>query len=315
MFSGKEKSKLLLIDDESVNIRALTNAIDPGHEIHFATNASDSLELIQKIQFDLILLDVLMPDMDGFNILYKTKSLSSSLNSETPVIFVTASISEKDETKGLQMGAVDYICKPFHPAAIQLRVRNHLRTKKMYDFICKLSNYDALTELPNRRLFKQTLIDEWNSAIELQKPLSLIMIDIDFFKHYNDQYGHIEGDICLKRVAQNLAMTIEHSSYFMARYGGEEFICLLPDTDGDLAQKVAEQIKQNICQLNIPHSKSLAARHITISLGLATIRPTYKLPMNELINTADKNLYLAKKRGRNRVIIEEKFPLEEKPVV
>jgi len=313
MFSGKEKSKILLVDDEPGNIRALSRAIDAGHDVHFSNSGKETLELIQKKQFDLILLDIIMPDIDGFKVFHKIKSLANSLNVDTPVIFITSSITENDEIKGLQMGAVDYISKPFHPAVIQVRVRNHLRTKKMHDLLSKQSLHDELTKLPNRRFFEQQFNDEWNRALRYKFPLSLIMIDIDYFKNYNDEYGHLEGDICLKQVAQQLLLKLERASDFIARYGGEEFVCLLPDTDIEASKVMAEKLRQSIIDLKIPHSKSLAARHLTISLGLASVIPEKKLKITDLIHTADKNLYLAKKRGRNSVMMDELFPITDKP--
>lgn len=273
MFSGKEKSTILLVDDEPVNIRALSNVLDPGHEVHFANSGKEAIDMINEKHFDLILLDIFMPQIDGFEVFNKTRSLATSLNIDTPVIFVTASINEEDETKGLQMGAVDYICKPFHPAIVQIRVRNHLRTKKMHDFLSKISNHDVLTELANRRFFEQQLNNEWNRTLDSQSSLSLILIDIDYFKKYNELYGHTEGDKCLKKVAKQLSHNLDRASDFIARYGGEEFVCILPDTDAPTAQEIAEKLRKSILELNILHSKSLAARYITVSLGAVTVPP------------------------------------------
>ncbi|MBF0588755.1 MAG: diguanylate cyclase [Magnetococcales bacterium] len=305
MFTGEERSAILIVDDEAANIRALTQAIDPGHEVLFATSGEKALEMVAKRTFDLILLDITMPGLDGFEVCRQIKSSVGPLCGEIPIIFVTASITEEDETRGLELGAVDYIAKPFHSAIVKMRIRNHLKTKKQCDYLAHLSSKDGLTGINNRRLFDEELAREWSRSVRAQSSLSLIMIDIDCFKPYNDHYGHAEGDVCLKRVAETLNSVMVRSTDLLARYGGEEFVCLLPETNCEGARLTGEKMRQAIDKLNIPHAHSITTDHITISVGTFHIHPSRQTTPLELIEKTDQNLYRAKKEGRNRVVSSE----------
>jgi diguanylate cyclase (GGDEF)-like protein len=300
MFSGKERSAILIVDDETANIRALSNAIDPGHEVLFTTSGEKALLMLEEKEFDIVLLDVTMPGISGFEVCDQIQKLSACGN--IPVIFVTANITEEDETKGLKFGAVDYITKPFRNAIVRMRVRNHLKTKKQCDYLANLSNMDGLTQIPNRRFFDESIKKEWARSARSQSTLSLLMIDIDSFKKYNDNYGHAEGDSCLKHVAQTLASTLVRTTDFVARYGGEEFVCVLPETDLNGAMLIAEKMRDKIEKLKIPHLHSQVTDHITISLGGYELIPNSDLTPQDLVKLADKNLYLAKNRGRNQVV-------------
>jgi diguanylate cyclase (GGDEF)-like protein len=217
-----------------------------------------------------------------------------------PVIFITAMTEEEDETKGLAYGAVDYITKPFSLPIVRARVRTHLELKRHRDTLEALSTRDGLTGIPNRRRFDEVLTVEWLRGQREGAPMSLIMIDIDHFKLYNDNYGHIEGDDCLKKVAACLATAMSRPADFFARYGGEEFAVILPMTDHNGAVTVAETLLDQIRELNLPHRYSLVAERVTISLGIATMLPSREDSPTILIDRADKALYASKIAGRNR---------------
>jgi diguanylate cyclase (GGDEF)-like protein len=216
-----------------------------------------------------------------------------------PIVFITSKDEEADETKGLGLGAIDYVTKPFSIPIVKARVKNLMQMKMQQDILENLSSIDGLTGIPNRRYFDQELQQEWKRATRSQTPLSVIMMDIDFFKKYNDHYGHPSGDECLRSVAKALSGTLHRSQDIIARYGGEEFIALLPDTEIAGALTIGEGMRQNVKNLQIPHAQSLAADYVTISAGIANIVPTNEYGSGLLIEGADKALYKAKNDSRN----------------
>jgi diguanylate cyclase (GGDEF)-like protein len=294
-----EHCKVLLVDDIKANINILMKTLKGEYDIDYMTDGESALKYVESSPPDLILLDILMPGMDGYEV---SKRLSDSERTKNiPIIFITSKNGEEDESKGLELGAVDYIAKPFSRAIVRARVKNHLILKKQRDFLENLSNLDGLTGIPNRRSFDQAFDNEWRRTARSHTPISLIMMDIDFFKKYNDTYGHVAGDDCLKQVAQALASSIKRPQDFIARYGGEEFVALLPETDSAGALAVANIIQDNIGSLDIQHSSSTVNGRITISQGAATIIPTLGITSSLVLEAADKALYKAKEKGRNRV--------------
>jgi diguanylate cyclase (GGDEF)-like protein len=246
---------------------------------------------------DLILLDIMMPEMDGYEVCRRLKADFRTKN--IPVIFITAMNQEEDETKGLEIGAVDYITKPFSMAIVKARVRTHLELKRHRDMLENLSSLDGLTGIPNRRRFDEMLDTEWRHCLRENVFLSLIMMDIDYFKNFNDNQGHQAGDDCLKKVAMMLASSVRRPMDFVARYGGEEFVAILPKTDADGIAIVAENIRKNIESLLIPHSHSPASDYVTVSLGGAAVVPNTQLSSDILVKAADDALFQAKREGRN----------------
>jgi len=268
------------------------------YKIRLATNGAKALEIAGGINPpDLILLDILMPEMDGYEVCKKLKA--DSTTTHIPVIFITAMDQEEDETRGLGLGAVDYIIKPFSLPIAKARVRTHLELKRHRDLLENLSTLDGLTGIPNRRRFDDFLNVEWLRTLRESAPISLIMVDIDHFKVYNDNYGHPAGDDCLKQVARCLTRSLRRPVDFVARYGGEEFCVVLPSTDMDGAATVASALIESISHLHIPHAYSKVADHVTVSLGAATILPTRHVSSRVLVEGEDKCLYKAKKAGRN----------------
>jgi diguanylate cyclase (GGDEF)-like protein len=292
--------KILIVDDVPANIKVLIDALkNLDYEILVATSGAIALKIATSENPDLILLDVMMPEMDGYEVCIKLKTHAAT--KKIPVIFITSRGEEECETKGLKHGAVDYIIKPISPPIVQARVKTHLELKRQRDILENLSNLDGLTGIPNRRRFDEFFEQEWQLARRGCFPLSLIMIDIDYFKLFNDNYGHLAGDDCLKQVAQALAKTIERKTDLLARYGGEEFICILPLTDGKGAVVVANKLRESVLSLDIRHAYSATADHITISQGVATQVPSKHTKPIMLIEAADKALYQAKACGRNQV--------------
>jgi diguanylate cyclase (GGDEF)-like protein len=296
----QQRPTILIVDDVPSNVQILAEALSSVYRIKVAGNGEDALKIAQREQPDLILLDVVMPGMNGFEVCRRLKE--NPMIHKIAVIFVTASNAESDEELGLNLGAVDYITKPFVIPVIKARIRNHIRLKQQADLLESLSLLDALTHIPNRRRFDETLLSEWKRAIRDATPLSLIMIDIDYFKQYNDYYGHGAGDICLQRVAAALTKSLVRPSDLIARYGGEEFVVILPDTNQKAALQVAERLRESVVKLALPHARSEIDAVVTISLGVATQtkRPEDLSPQT-LNDAADNALYLAKEKGRNCV--------------
>jgi len=299
----KLRPTLLIADDTATNIELLDAVLGADYEILFATSGAEAVELAIAETPDLILLDIMMPEMDGFETCTQLKA--DRRTAEIPVIFVTALNREAEETRGLEVGAIDFISKPFSPAVIRARVRNHMELKQQRDTLRGLSFLDGLTGLANRRRLDQFLDQEWRRSQRSQTPLSLILMDIDFFKDFNDAAGHLAGDDCLRKIAQTLEAGIRRGGDLIARYGGEEFVCVLPDTDQAGARSVAETIQNLMATLALPHPRSTASPFITLSLGIATCVVCAGKSIESLMKAADQAMYQAKAAGRNRIVVFE----------
>ncbi len=297
----EQRQTILIIDDTPINIRVLSELLSDEYKVIFATNGQDCLAMARSERPDLILLDVMMPGMDGYEVCRRLKAEATTR--DIPVIFVTALVSEADEARGLKAGAIDYITKPISPIIVKMRIRNHLELKRHRDLLADMAAIDGLTGIPNRRRFDEVLHMEWHRAQRTGKPLSLLMIDIDHFKRYNDSYGHLQGDDCLRDVARAFAELVHRGGDFVARYGGEEFVCVLAETDAQGAQIVAERLLAAVSDLNIPHETSPVAPRVTVSIGYCTASSVSGHSWEQLIDCADRNLYRAKQAGRNRVHI------------
>lgn len=300
--------KLLLVDDQPVNIQTLYQIFADDHEVFMATSGEQALALCRDKQPDLVLLDVIMPGMDGLETCQRLKEDADT--ADIPVIFVTSQNSPEEETHGLEVGAVDFISKPVNPAVVRARVKTQLTLKAQTDALRMLASLDGLTGVPNRRIFDERLDAEWRACRRSGSPLSLLMVDVDHFKLYNDHYGHLDGDQCLKVIASALASSVERGRDMLARFGGEEFVCLLPDTDLEGAKHIAEKLRQAVEGLAIPHVESKTAATVTVSLGVATTAECDALEPPDLLKVADEQLYLAKQSGRNRVCGVQ-FPLAQ----
>jgi diguanylate cyclase (GGDEF)-like protein len=293
------RARILIVDDAVANIKLLADVLKTNYQVSFARSGEEALRLLgREPAFDLVLLDIMMPGMSGYELCQRLKADPATRN--VPVIFLTAKSEEADETRGLELGAVDYITKPFSMPILQARVRTHLELKRHRDLLENLSSLDGLTGIPNRRRFDEVARREWKQGMRDRRPLSVVLIDIDAFKAFNDTYGHLAGDDCLKQVATALSEAIRRPSDFLARYGGEEFVGLLPRTDPDGAVQVAEGMRQAVAALQISHERSPTAPHLTISLGVSTCIPALDQNLSGFVNGADQALYRAKNLGRNR---------------
>lgn len=294
------KQTILIVDDVAMNIKVLGDSLKMDYSVRFATNGEKALEMaMSSSPPDLILLDVMMPGMDGYEVCHRLKAEKQTWN--IPVIFITAMSQEEDETKGLELGAVDYIRKPFSLPIVKSRVKTHLELKRHRDTLEYLSMLDGLTGIPNRRRFDECFDTEWKRAERTSSSLSLIMIDIDYFKDFNDCYGHQLGDECLKQVARALSHSVNRAADCVARYGGEEFVCILPGTEIQGAVLVGESMRKNVEALNVPHMGSSVADCVTISLGTASMVPKRERSQFSLLEAADRCLYKAKDAGRNQM--------------
>ncbi|MBV7534375.1 diguanylate cyclase [Duganella sp. sic0402] len=293
--------RILVVDDAMENIQILHHALREEHEVLFALDGEQALQIALEQQPDLILLDAVMPGMDGYAVVAALRS--SPRLQDIPVIFVTALSRPEDETRALEAGAVDFISKPFNVAVVRARVRSQLTIKRQADAMRELSMTDGLTGVANRRNFNDKIDAEWRRCARAGLPLSVIMIDIDHFKLYNDHYGHQAGDACLVDVAAAMKRCASRPQDMLARYGGEEFILLLPQEAADGAEVVANRILEEVRKLALPHAASLTAPHITVSMGLSTIQPQDHIDPNSVIRNADANLYRAKQTGRDRYCI------------
>ncbi|GGO68272.1 diguanylate cyclase domain-containing protein [Bowmanella pacifica] len=298
-FIDSQKQRVLVVDDQPINLKILGQALSGDYQVLVASNAEQAIQIAMTQQPDLILLDIIMQGMDGYQTCRTLKQDPRTVN--IPIIFSTSMDSEEDEVKGLEAGAADYITKPYNLALVKARVRNQMQLKKKTDLLEKLVSLDGLTEIPNRRYFEQQYEVEWRRAQRAGSNLSICMIDIDFFKQFNDNYGHGAGDICLQRVAHILLDNAKRSGDLVARYGGEEFVVLLPDTELEEAKVVTERLRASVEALAISHHFSACAKVVTISAGFATCRPGFGQDKGLLLEEADRYLYEAKQQGRNRV--------------
>ena len=293
------RPKLLVVDDQPINIQVMYRCFAGDYQVFMATNGEQALGICSSNPPDLILLDVVMPGLDGFEVCKRLKADESTRH--IPVIFVTAHTDPAQETHGLSLGAVDFIAKPINPDVVRARVKTHLTLKFQSDLLRQLVFLDGLTGVFNRRYFDQQMSTEWARSARNNTPLSLILLDVDFFKLFNDRYGHQAGDDALRVVASALKSCLRRPADLVARYGGEEFACVLPETSYEDALVIANELETKIRSLAIPHQSSTADSVLTISIGLATRISNVDADVTGLIGMADNLLYKAKHTGRARV--------------
>jgi len=298
MSENTKEYTILITDDEKFNLEILGNILSPSYNILIARNGVRALELAKLNAPDLILLDVIMPDMTGFDVITKLKESESTIN--TPVIFITGLTNPADEEKGFFLGAVDYITKPFNKAIVKARVNTHIKIVDQMRTIERIGLIDPLTKISNRRGFENRFNADWGRAVREQTPISFMIMDIDKFKNYNDTYGHHQGDAALKAFAETALNSISRANDFVARWGGEEFVIILPNTDIVGAAEVAENVRENIEALIIPTEEG-EETGITVSIGVNSTIPDTEKSSSDFLTKADQALYKAKEAGRNRV--------------
>ena len=304
LLKAGERQCVLIIDDTPVQLVVLGRILSSSYDVRMAKTGEEGLKLAKENNIDLILLDLYMPDMSGFEVLSQLKR--SDKTRHIPVILITSSASNEDEAAGLVFGAVDYIRKPFTEVVVKLRVEIHLRLIAQMKLIENLSLTDALTGINNRRSFDQMAKLIWSHARRTKDCFSMIIIDIDNFKDFNQKYDHINGDNCLRTVADTISSTLTRESDNIFRWGGEEFIILMPGTNLEGARFMAENIRKEVAatQIHVGNKTTF----VTVSAGVGTINPVNLDFEQDFINffeSVDKALYKAKDNGRNRVEVME----------
>jgi len=294
------RPKLLIVDDQPVHIHTLNQLFRDECEILAAKSGEQALRICQNQQPDLVLLDIMMDPIDGYEVCRQLKENPGT--SHIPVIFLTGNDGEMNEIFGFSLGAVDYIVKPIQPIIVSARVKTHLALKRQTDILRSIALVDGLTGIANRRKFDTDLEIHWRHCQREQQPLSLMLLDVDFFKRYNDHYGHVAGDACLRAVAAMLRKTVNRPHDLVARYGGEEFAIIMPNTNPGGARYIAHRVVDGVHKLAIEHLVSDVAPIVTLSAGLSTFIPTAEKAPLDLITAADTQLYAAKAAGRNRVV-------------
>jgi diguanylate cyclase (GGDEF)-like protein len=297
------KYTVLIVEDEETNHLILNQILASEYGIFSAKSGEEGLKLAGDFKPDLIILDIVLPDIYGYDVLVKLKENPDTRN--IPVIIITGLDNERDEERGLILGAVDYIIKPFKHQIVKARIHTHMAIVRQMRAIEKLGLTDPLTGIANRRSFDDRLEMEWRRAIREKKPISFLMMDLDKFKKYNDTYGHSQGDTLLKEAAKIFTVTAKRPADLPVRLGGEEFGILLPDTKLESAIKIAESIRINMEALKIPTLDGETMTKATISIGVVAALPKENDSSKTFLTTADEHLYLAKASGRNRVCCEK----------
>ncbi|WP_460205300.1 GGDEF domain-containing response regulator [Scytonema sp. NUACC21] len=337
-FSIPNEPPIILVADDDKSIRMLLREAmeKEGYRVVEVLNGKQCLEVFATVKPDLILLDAVMPVMDGFTCCKQLTQLSrtlwasslvssltgysfgnttiSRLCDRIPILMITGLEDSESVDLAFEAGASDYVTKPINWAVLRQRVKRLLQQAQLYkqleavtQALQELANVDGLTGVANRRRFDQYLNAQWLNLAEEQLPLSLIMCDIDYFKRYNDKYGHIPGDACLQKVASVLSRTAEKNQALVARSGGEEFAVIMPNTNASGAVHVAAAMQAGVRELQIEHTESTVSQFVTLSVGVATTIPIFGVSPTKLIVAADRALYQAKAEGRNRIILKHLY--------
>lgn len=305
--------KILLVDDTKTECLIMTAYLEKlGHQVVLGNNGKQAVDLYQTEQPDLVIMDVIMPEMDGFQ---AARAMRAENTDWVPIIFLSGRVSPADIAAGINAGADDYLTKPVDPTVLEAKMKSMQRIaamrhqlldvsrelKKANAELKQLVNVDGLTGLFNRRHMDKTLSVEMARCMRYQQPLTIVLTDVDYFKAFNDNYGHLEGDDCLKKVATALRGVCKRTTDVVARYGGEEFALILTDTSPQGAEVMGEAVRKAVEDLQIPHAHSSVANVCTVSVGVYTCIPQQSERIDTLLEKADAFLYRAKESGRNRV--------------
>lgn len=305
----RDISLVLLVDDDPLIRMQLRYYMEmEGYAVAEASNGQEGLDIYTKLHPDLVLIDALMPVLNGFECCAR---LTEHTGSEGVPILMLSSLEDRESVdRAFAVGATDYVTKPFQWAILRQRVQHAITQSQLLKKLEaanrrleQLAILDGLTQVANRRRFDEYLLQSWRYMSRDQSPLSLIMLDVDFFKSYNDTYGHQAGDACLRKIAMAISDTVHRPFDLVARYGGEEFVVVLPNTPIAGATQVASQIHKNVNDLCIPHRGSAITDRITLSLGISSVVPHPEIVPESLLIAADQALYQAKKEGRNRCVV------------
>ncbi|MFM1908666.1 MAG: hypothetical protein RLZZ591_2343 [Pseudomonadota bacterium] len=290
--------KLLLVDDDPTVIQIMGRLLKPLASIRFASSGAEALTLAAQWVPDLVLLDAELGDMSGFDVMQTLRR--DPLLKEIAIIFVTSHDEEALEVAMLQQGAADFITKPIRSAPLMARVQTQLKVRQLAHELRQMATQDGLTGVANRRAFDQAYAQAWRTSRRSRQPLALLMVDVDYFKRYNDHYGHQAGDTCLQAVAKQLQQLCERPGDMVARYGGEEFVLMLPNTGTSGAVHLAQTLLDGMAHIKLAHAASDVASYVTVSVGVATTEHPQCATPEGLLLAADKALYVAKDTGRAR---------------
>lgn len=290
---------ILVIDDSRAQAEYLKSILIHDYEVTTCHNGEDGLELAKSGQFSLIFLDIIMPEMDGFTLLRKLQE--TVMTKYIPVILITGLSDVQHEERGLTLGAVDYITKPFSPITVKARANTHIKLFHYQMHFMKQAMVDQLTGIANRRRYKEYSIPKWREAGRLGLPFSVCIFDIDKFKLYNDTFGHPAGDKVIASVAKTASSYLQRATDFLARYGGEEFVAIVVGMEGEAAFQFFQKIRKAVEDLHIPHN-SPVSQWVTISIGGVTVIPQSDDVYDNYLKMADNMLYDAKESGRNQVV-------------
>ncbi|MCI8416663.1 MAG: diguanylate cyclase [Lachnospiraceae bacterium] len=299
--------KILIVDDSAVQAAQLKAILAEEYDITIAQTAEDGLRRASRENYSLILLDVVMPGMDGFTLLKKLQE--EIITQSIPVILITSLSDVQSEQRGLVLGAVDYITKPFHSPIVKARVDTHIKLYNYRRQVEEQSMTDQLTGIANRRRYERYSITKWHEAARLQIPFSICMFDIDHFKIFNDTFGHPAGDKVITAVAKTISSHLHRSTDFFARYGGEEFVALFWGDPSDKVFAYLKKIRQAVEDLHIPHAPSVS-KWVTVSVGGVTAIPHAESSYSFYLKIADTMLYDAKRNGRNMVVWADEHMLQ-----
>lgn len=314
--ANNHELKVMVVEDSKVTMKALCNYLERmgiSQPLTAVTGAA-AIELFRKERPDIVLLDALLPDIDGFDIARQLRAMEKN-NEWAAILFLTSMAKDEDLARGIEAGGDDYLTKPISEVVLKAKIGAMRRLVEMQRSLVdvthklnlankklqRMSTIDGLTGIGNRRSFDDFAVREWRRCQRMKKPMSIIMVDVDHFKQYNDTYGHQAGDICLKAVATQVARSAPRAGDMSARYGGEEFVLVLGETDIDGATWVANHIRQLVEQRKMPHTGS-PFQHVTVSCGVASVTPREDLSLGTLLKAADNALYMAKSQGRNTVV-------------
>ena len=308
---GVAGQTVVVVDDTPDNLRLLAGMLsEDGCDVRPARDGETALKHAARFVPDLILLDIMMPGLDGFEVCRRLKA--NPRTRDIPVIFLTALDDLDMKVKAFSLGGVDYVTKPFYQEEVIARVRTHLTIRRLQKELErqnreleKLVNVDGLTQISNRFYFDEYIRQEWLKSARERAEISLVFLDIDYFKDYNDHYGHQEGDECLRQLARIFSKCARRPADLVARYGGEEFVVLLPHTDLKGAEHVAGNIRRALRESVIPHPKSKVKPYVTCSMGIACMIPAHDVSVDKFVSMADEALYLAKDRGRDQIAVRE----------
>ena len=299
---------ILIVEDSATLRLGMKKLIEEiGYSPIFAESGEEALQFVGVKTFDLVIMDVEMPGLNGFE---TTSLMREALGDRwVPIIFATSHTSDESVLQGIEAGGDDYLIKPISKQLLKAKIKAMHRIAEMQQQLhrlnselAELSERDGLTQLLNRRTFTEKASQSLSEARRHAKSSALLMLDVDFFKYYNDSYGHVSGDDCLQRVAKCFQAVAQRGSDLVGRYGGEEFIILLPETDAEGAILVADRIQQALRDEAIEHRSSTVSEHVTLSIGIGIASPGNDNSLDTVILAADKNLYRAKEQGRNQVV-------------